>query len=72
MAGGSESEVKLTLSCLAHRSPQLNSNLFPVLWLLPNGHVFFAANQLAMIYDPVNNIERRIPSLPNGVTVTCR
>ncbi|TKA53154.1 hypothetical protein B0A53_04010 [Rhodotorula sp. CCFEE 5036] len=48
----------------------LNSNLFPVLWLLPNGHVFFAANQLAMIYDPVNNVERRIPSLPNGVTVT--
>ncbi|GAA5979735.1 hypothetical protein JCM10908_003026 [Rhodotorula pacifica] len=48
----------------------LNSNDFPVLWLLPNGYVFFAANQIAMLYDTVNNIERRIKSLPNGVTIT--
>ncbi|GAA5864750.1 hypothetical protein JCM3774_006060 [Rhodotorula dairenensis] len=48
----------------------LNSNLFPIVWLLPNGHVFMAANQIAMLYDPVNNIERRITSLPNGVTIT--
>ncbi|BGP53479.1 hypothetical protein JCM8202_001123 [Rhodotorula sphaerocarpa] len=48
----------------------LNSNLFPVLWLLPNGYVFIGANRIAMLYDPVKNIERRIKSFPNGVTIT--
>ncbi|GAA5979733.1 hypothetical protein JCM10908_003025 [Rhodotorula pacifica] len=48
----------------------LNSNLFPVMWLLPNGYIFVAANQIAMLYDPVKNVERRIKSFPNGVTVT--
>ncbi|GEM09311.1 copper radical oxidase [Rhodotorula toruloides] len=48
----------------------LNSNLFPVLWLLPNGYVFMAANQQAMIYDVKNNVERHLKKLPNGVTIT--
>lgn len=49
----------------------MNSNLFPVLWLLPNGYVFIGANRIAMLHDPVKNIERRIKSFPNGVTITC-
>lgn len=58
------------LPLLISTDTQLNSNLFPVLWLLPNGYVFFAANRIAMLYDTVNNIERRIKSFPNGVTIT--
>ncbi|GAA6041298.1 hypothetical protein JCM8097_001325 [Rhodosporidiobolus ruineniae] len=48
----------------------LNSNLFPVMYTLPNGYIFIAANQLAMLYDHETNTERRIKSFPNGVTIT--
>ncbi|GAA5998014.1 uncharacterized protein JCM10292_002262 [Rhodotorula paludigena] len=48
----------------------LNSNLFPITYLLPNGQIFVAANQIAMVYDWKKNIERRLPDFPNGVTVT--
>lgn len=48
----------------------LNSNLFPIAFSLPDGKVFMAANQDAMIYDWKNNVERRLPTLPNGVRVT--
>lgn len=48
----------------------LNSNLFPIVFSLPDGKVFMAANQDAMIYDWQNNVERRLPGLPNGVRVT--
>lgn len=48
----------------------LNSNLFPIAFLLPDGKIFIAANQDAMIYDWETNTERRLPSIPNGVRVT--
>ncbi|GAA5885181.1 hypothetical protein JCM6882_007263 [Rhodosporidiobolus microsporus] len=48
----------------------LNSNLYPIMWTLPSGYVFIAANKLAMLYDWKTNTERRLKTLPNGVTVT--
>ncbi|EKM55148.1 uncharacterized protein PHACADRAFT_143144 [Phanerochaete carnosa HHB-10118-sp] len=48
----------------------LNSNLFPIAFSLPDGKVFIAANQDAMIYDWQSNTERRLPQIPNGVRVT--
>ncbi|GAA5871817.1 hypothetical protein JCM8547_003279, partial [Rhodosporidiobolus lusitaniae] len=48
----------------------LDSNLYPIMITLPSGYVFMAANQIAMLYDPENNVERRIKSFPNGVTIT--
>jgi hypothetical protein len=48
----------------------LNSNLFPIAFLLSDGKVFMAANQDAVIYDWTANTERRLPSIPNGVRVT--
>ncbi|GAA5854744.1 hypothetical protein JCM9279_007012 [Rhodotorula babjevae] len=48
----------------------LNSNLFPVMFTLPSGYVFIAANQMAMLYDTKKNIERRLKPFPNGVTIT--
>ncbi|KAF7793157.1 hypothetical protein EIP86_004266 [Pleurotus ostreatoroseus] len=48
----------------------LNSNLFPIAFSLPDGKVFIAANNDAMIYDWKTNTERRLPSIPNGVRVT--
>lgn len=48
----------------------LNANLFPIVFLLPDGKLFIAANRDAMIYDWKKNIEKRLPSLPNGVRVT--
>ncbi|GAA6060306.1 hypothetical protein JCM10212_002947 [Sporobolomyces blumeae] len=48
----------------------LKSNLFPVVFTLPNGLLFVAANQLAMLYDWKNNIEYRLANFPNGVTIT--
>jgi Glyoxal oxidase N-terminus len=48
----------------------LNSNLFPIAFVLSDGNIFMAANQDAMIYDWKNNTERRLPSIPNGVRVT--
>lgn len=48
----------------------LNSNLFPIAFSLPNGKVFIAANQDAIIYDWQANSEHRLPQIPNGVRVT--
>ncbi|KPV77092.1 uncharacterized protein RHOBADRAFT_49404 [Rhodotorula graminis WP1] len=48
----------------------LKSNLFPVMYTLPSGYVFIAANKMAMLYDAKKNIERRLKPLPNGVTIT--
>ncbi|KZT71270.1 copper radical oxidase [Daedalea quercina L-15889] len=48
----------------------LGANLFPIAFSLPDGTVFMAANQDAMIYDWRANIERRLPRIPNGVRVT--
>ncbi|KAF9447878.1 copper radical oxidase [Macrolepiota fuliginosa MF-IS2] len=48
----------------------LNGNLFPIAILLPDGKVFIAANNDAMIYDWGKNIERRLPPIPNDVRIT--
>ncbi|KAJ3564805.1 hypothetical protein NP233_g8050 [Leucocoprinus birnbaumii] len=48
----------------------LNANLFPIVFLLPDGKLFIAANNDAMIYDWRKNVEKRLPSLPNGVRIT--
>ncbi|KAH9930744.1 copper radical oxidase [Fomitopsis serialis] len=48
----------------------VGANLFPIAFSLPDGTVFMAANQDAMIYDWKENTERRLPRLPNGVRVT--
>ncbi|TFK76240.1 putative copper radical oxidase [Pluteus cervinus] len=48
----------------------LNSNLFPIAFLLPDGKVLIVANQDAVIYDRHDNTERRLPKIPNGVRVT--
>lgn len=48
----------------------LNSNLFPIAFLLTDGRVFLAANRDAMIYDWKTNVEYRLPQLPNNVRVT--
>jgi hypothetical protein len=39
------------------------------MFALPNNHLFLAANTLAMVYNWVDNKERRLPDLPNGVRV---
>jgi hypothetical protein len=48
----------------------MNSNLFPIVVLLPDDKIFVAANQQTMIYDWRTNTERRLPNIPNGVRVT--
>lgn len=48
----------------------LNSNLFPVIWLLPSGKLFIAANTRTMIYDWKRNREQRLHDVPNGVRIT--
>ncbi|KAF8643860.1 hypothetical protein AX16_008876 [Volvariella volvacea WC 439] len=48
----------------------LYSNLFPIAFVLPDGKVFMAANTDAMIYDWIENKERRLPGIPNGVRCT--
>ena len=48
----------------------LASNLFPIAFSLPDGNIFMAANQDAMIYGWQTNTERRLPKIPNGVRVT--
>ena len=47
----------------------LNTNLFPVTFLLPSGDIFVAANTLAMIYNWRTNTETRLPALPNRVAI---
>ena len=48
----------------------LNSNLFPIAFLLPDGRIFIAANRDATIYDWEKNAEERLARIPNGVRVT--
>src|SRR5258708_23196879 len=48
----------------------LKSNLFPIAFSLPDGKIFVAANNDAMVYDWKSNIERYLPKIPNGVRVT--
>ncbi|CAE6414204.1 unnamed protein product [Rhizoctonia solani] len=48
----------------------LNSNLFPIVFTLPDGQLFMAANRDAMIYNWRMNHEHKLPPLPNGVRVT--
>ncbi|KAJ7576482.1 glyoxal oxidase N-terminus-domain-containing protein [Mycena floridula] len=48
----------------------LNGNHFPILVQLPDGTIFVAANQDAMIFDWRTNTETPLPGIPNGVRVT--
>ncbi|KAK4703032.1 glutathione S-transferase, partial [Phenoliferia sp. Uapishka_3] len=48
----------------------LDTNLFPVTYLLPDGTIFVAANTMAMIYNWKKNTERRLPTIPNGVQIS--
>ncbi|KAJ7195304.1 glyoxal oxidase N-terminus-domain-containing protein [Mycena pura] len=45
----------------------LNTNLFPFVMQLPDGTLFVAANQRAMIFDWQTNTETQLPNIPNGV-----
>jgi hypothetical protein len=51
-------------------SDTLNANLFPLAFALPDGRIFVAANNAAMLYDWRADAETRLPALPNGVRVT--
>jgi hypothetical protein len=48
----------------------LNGNHFPVMVYLPDGTIFVAANQKAMILNWKTNTETRLPNIPNGVRIT--
>ncbi|EIN14511.1 hypothetical protein PUNSTDRAFT_117990 [Punctularia strigosozonata HHB-11173 SS5] len=48
----------------------LNGNHFPIIFVLPDGTLFIAANTQAMIFNWRTNTENRLPNLPNGVRVT--
>ncbi|KAJ7767069.1 glyoxal oxidase N-terminus-domain-containing protein [Mycena olivaceomarginata] len=45
----------------------LNANLFPFVMQLPDGNLFVAANQRAMIFNWKTNTETPLPGIPNGV-----
>ncbi|KAJ7880842.1 glyoxal oxidase N-terminus-domain-containing protein [Mycena leptocephala] len=45
----------------------LNANLFPFVMELPDGNLFVAANQKAMILNWKTNTETPLPGIPNGV-----
>jgi len=48
----------------------LNGNHFPILIMLPDGNIFIAANQKAMVFNWRDNTEvRRLPDIPNGVRI---
>ncbi|KAJ7589706.1 glyoxal oxidase N-terminus-domain-containing protein [Mycena floridula] len=51
-------------------SSTLNSNHFPILIELPDGTIFVAANQKAMIFNWRTNTETQLPGIPNGVRVS--
>ncbi|KAF7338079.1 Copper radical oxidase [Mycena venus] len=55
---------------LAFLQDTLNSNLFPIAFVLPDGNIFMAANNDAMLYNWKDHMERRLPLIPNGVRVT--
>ncbi|QRV89331.1 glyoxal oxidase [Ceratobasidium sp. AG-Ba] len=48
----------------------LPHNMFPHIMLLPSNSLFVAANNRTMFLDWKNNIETRLPNLPNGQRVT--
>ncbi|KAJ7206669.1 glyoxal oxidase N-terminus-domain-containing protein [Mycena pura] len=48
----------------------LNSNMFPFVIQLPDGTLFVAANQRAMIFNWQTNKETQLPNIPNGVRFT--
>lgn len=48
----------------------LNSNLFPVMYLLTSGKVYVAANTVNMIFNWKTGAEQRLPNFPNGIRVT--
>ncbi|KAJ7318574.1 glyoxal oxidase N-terminus-domain-containing protein [Mycena albidolilacea] len=48
----------------------LNANLFPIVIELPDGTLFVAANQRAMIFNWRTNTETQLPNIPNGVRVS--
>ncbi|KAF8870522.1 glyoxal oxidase N-terminus-domain-containing protein [Mucidula mucida] len=48
----------------------LNANHFPIMVYLPDGTIFVAANQNAMIFNWKTNTETRLPNIPNGVRIT--
>ncbi|KAJ7738861.1 glyoxal oxidase N-terminus-domain-containing protein [Mycena maculata] len=48
----------------------LNANLFPIVMELPDGTLFVAANQRAMIFNWRTNAETQLPDIPNGVRVS--
>jgi hypothetical protein len=48
----------------------LNTNLFPLMFTLPDGTIFVGANEMAMIYNWQTNTETRLPGIPNGVKIT--
>ncbi|KAJ7027174.1 glyoxal oxidase N-terminus-domain-containing protein [Mycena alexandri] len=48
----------------------LNANLFPIVIELPDGNLFVAANQKAMIFNWKKNTETPLPGIPNGVRVS--
>ncbi|KAF9568286.1 copper radical oxidase [Agrocybe pediades] len=48
----------------------LNGNHFPNMIYLPDGNIFIAANQQAMIFNWRTNTETRLPGIPNGVRVS--
>ncbi|KAF5346220.1 hypothetical protein D9758_014381 [Tetrapyrgos nigripes] len=49
----------------------LNANFFPVVITLPDGNLFIAANNQAMIFDwKTNKQVRSLPGIPNGVRIS--
>ncbi|KAL0064903.1 hypothetical protein AAF712_008156 [Marasmius tenuissimus] len=48
----------------------LNGNHFPILVQLPDGNIFVAANQAAMLFNWKTNIEVPLPGIPNGVRIS--
>ncbi|THU77179.1 hypothetical protein K435DRAFT_702963 [Dendrothele bispora CBS 962.96] len=51
-------------------SNTLNANHFPILIMLPDGNIFVAANQKAMLFNWRTNTETPLPGIPNGVRVS--
>ena len=47
----------------------LNSNHFPIMIQLPDGNIFVAANQAAILFNWRTNTETPLPGIPNGVRV---
>lgn len=48
----------------------LNANHFPVIFTLPDGKLFVAANNASMIFDWRTNTEVRLPHFPNDARIT--